>query len=208
MEKLQFITHQTDRYTTLSGARLALDGGCRWIQLRMKETPDDNFVEMAKTLRQLTNRYGAKLILDDRVWLINETAADGVHLGKTDMPVTEARQLLGNDVIIGATANSFEDIEDAVASGADYIGLGPFRFTTTKKNLSPVLGIDGYRKIIRQVEISGFQISIVAIGGIEPSDIAGIMQTGVSGIALSGTILRADDPAEMTKKIINILNQK
>ena len=89
-------------------------------------------------------------------------------------------------------------------AGADYIGCGPFRFTTTKKNLSPVLGLEGYRSIVLQMKEKGIDLPIVAIGGITFEDIPAIMETGVNGIALSGTILQAADPVAETKRIVNL----
>lgn len=201
---LQFITHTNDRYDYVSGARAALEGGCRWIQLRMKDAPDEEVIAAARVLRPLCTEAGAVFVLDDRVHLVAETGADGVHLGKNDMPVAEARRILG-DKIIGATANTYDDMAAAVEAGADYIGLGPFRFTTTKARLSPVLGLEGYRDIMSRFRRLS-QLPVVAIGGITPDDIQSIMQTGVTGIALSGTILGADDPAAQTANIIKLLN--
>lgn len=201
---LQFITHRNDRYDYVSGARAALEGGCRWIQLRMKDAPDSEVIAAARVLRPLCTDAGAVFVLDDRVHLVAETGADGVHVGKNDMPVAEARRILG-DKIIGATANTFDDMAAAVEAGADYIGLGPFRFTTTKARLSPVLGLEGYRDIMSRFRRLS-QLPVVAIGGITPDDITAIMQTGVTGIALSGTILGADDPVKQTENIIKLLN--
>lgn len=204
---LQFITHYTDRYTYLDGIRLALAGGCRWIQLRMKEAPADELHSTALQARQLCSEAGATLIIDDHVALAKEIRADGVHLGLNDMPIAEARSILGPTYIIGGTANTFNDVKAHHAAGADYIGCGPFRFTTTKKGLAPVLGLEGYRDIVAQMRAQRIALPVVAIGGITPGDIPALMQTGISGIALSGTILRADDPAEETGRIIEILNQ-
>ena len=131
--------------------------------------------------------------------------ADGVHLGKNDMPVDEARRLLGHDKIIGGTANTFEDIERLHRQGTDYIGCGPFRFTTTKKSLSPVLGLEGYKRIVSDMKAHGIDLPIVAIGGILKSDIADIMQTGVTGIAVSGGILNAESPTEEMKQFISLI---
>lgn len=89
-------------------------------------------------------------------------------------------------------------------ASANYIGCGPFRFTTTKKGLSPILGLEGYRSIMQQVKEAGIDIPIVAIGGITADDIPALMQTGISGIALSGAILRADNPMEMVGRILRI----
>lgn len=202
---LQFITHFTDRYSYYDSARMALEGGCRWIQLRMKDATPEEVRTEAVRVQALCKEYGATFIIDDQVELVKELHADGVHLGKKDMPIAEARQILGKDFIIGGTANTFEDVQMHYQAGADYIGCGPFRFTTTKKNLSPILGLDGYSSIVSQMKATGINLPIVAIGGITYDDIPAIMQTGVTGIALSGTILRADNPVDETRRILEAI---
>lgn len=203
MRAIQFITHTTDSIGYVEGARLALEGGCKWVQLRMKDATDDEVRNAAAEIQPLCKEHEAVFLLDDRVELAKELHADGVHLGKNDMPVDEARRILGEEYIIGGTANTFEDIERLARQGADYIGCGPFRFTTTKKNLAPVLGIDGYLEIIEKMSKAGIDLPVVAIGGITADDIDAILATGVRGIAVSGTVLNADDPVAMMKKLIN-----
>ena len=205
---LQFISHYTDRYTYLDSIRLALEGGCRWIQLRMKDATDDEVRPIALVAQRLCHEAGATFIIDDSVGLVRELHADGVHLGQNDMPIREARRLLGDGFIIGGTANTFEQVRTHYESSADYIGCGPFRFTTTKQKLAPVLGLDGYRTIISEMEATHIHIPIVAIGGITEEDIPDILQTGVTGIALSGTVLRADDPVQKMKQLINTVNHE
>lgn len=200
---IQFITHSNERYDHVEGAKLALQGGCRWIQLRMKDAMEIDFLRVAKKIRRLCDEYHATFILDDHVEWVGLTGADGVHLGKNDMPVDEARKMLGRNRIVGGTANTFEDVERLSRQGADYIGCGPFRFTTTKKNLSPVLGLEGYRDITAQMKVHDIQLPIVAIGGILHQDIPAIMQTGVTGIAVSGAILNAENPVEEMRLFIS-----
>ena len=205
---IQFITHANDRYDYLDGVRMALEGGCRWIQLRMKDASEEEILKTAENTRKLCRQYDAVFLLDDYVELVERSGADGVHLGKNDMPIDEARRLLGKDKIIGGTANTFEDVKRIYSAGADYIGCGPFRFTTTKKKLSPILGLDSYRRIIDQMNAYGINIPVIAIGGILLPDISDIMQTGVSGIAVSGAILNADNdnsPVTTMKRFINEL---
>ena len=182
---------------------MALEGGCKWIQLRMKDATDDEVRSVAAEIQPLCKQNEAIFLLDDRVELVRELHADGVHLGKNDMPVDEARRVLGEEFIIGGTANTFEDIERLASQGADYIGCGPFRFTTTKKNLAPVLGIEGYRDIIENMRRAGIDIPVVAIGGITASDIDDILATGVKGIAVSGSVLTAENPVAMMRTLIN-----
>ena len=203
MAEIQFITHYTERYSYLDSARMALEGGCRWIQLRMKDTPVSEIEPVALEVQALCRQYQATFIIDDHVELVRRVHADGVHLGKTDMPVADARRLLGKDYLIGGTANTFQDVRMHYEAGADYKGCGPFRYTTTKKNLSPILGLEGYAHIVRQMQAADIRLPIVAIGGITADDIPGIMQTGVSGIALSGTVLRAENPVDEMRRIIN-----
>ena len=191
MVSLQFITHQTDRYTYFESALMALEGGCKWIQLRMKEAPYEEVEAVALQLKPLCKEKEAILLLDDHVELAKKLEVDGVHLGKKDMPIDQARQL-------------FEDVVQHYRAGADYLGIGPFRFTTTKKNLSPVLGLEGYAAILSQMKEANIELPVVAIGGITCEDIPAILETGVNGIALSGTILRAEDPAAETRKILNM----
>ena len=202
---IQFITHSNNRYGYVDGARLALEGGCRWVQLRMKEATEVEFMAAAAEIGRLCKEHGATFVLDDHVEWVVKTGADGVHLGKNDMPIDEARKILGSDKIIGGTANTFEDVERLYRQGADYIGCGPFRFTTTKKNLSPVLGLEGYQHIVDQMKSHGINLPIVAIGGILESDIKSILATGVSGIAVSGGILNAENPAEEMQRFLKHL---
>lgn len=203
MVSLQFITHQNERYSYLESARMALEGGCKWIQLRMKDAPLNEVEAVAIQLKPLCKEHEAIFILDDHVELAKKLEVDGVHLGKMDMPISEARQILGEAFIIGGTANTFEDVVGHYRAGADYVGIGPFRFTATKKNLSPVLGLEGYTAILAQMQEVHIELPVVAIGGITYEDIPDILQTGVNGIALSGTILRAEDPVAETHRIIN-----
>lgn len=201
--RLQFITHPIPGRTLVQEADYALKGGCRWVQLRHKDAPRQELMAEGRAIGELCRRYGATFIIDDHVDLVDELQADGVHLGKNDMPVEEARRLLGPMKIIGATANEQADIERAAAAGADYIGLGPYRFTTTKAKLSPTLGLDGYRRIIG----SHPGLPIVAIGGIKAEDVEPIMASGADGVAVSGAIINAPDPERETKLIIDYLEK-
>ena len=199
---IQFISHFTEQHTYLDSIRLALEGGIKWVQLRMKDATEDEIISVGTEVRKLCDQYGATFIIDDHVELVHKLKADGVHLGKNDMPIAEARNILGKDIIIGGTANTFEDIAAHYQATANYIGCGPFRFTTTKKGLSPTLGLEGYRSIMTKVKEADINIPVVAIGGITAEDIPDIMQTGISGIALSGAILRAENPIEEINRIL------
>ncbi len=202
---LQFITHPSEHYSIAEEAQMAIEGGCRWIQLRIKDASDDEVRQVAIEIIPMCRETETFLIIDDRVELVNELKVSGVHLGKNDMDPLEAREILGPHAIIGITANTAEDIIRYKGKDVDYVGLGPFRHTTTKKNLSPVLGIEGYASVVSQVRQAGVELPIVAIGGITIDDIDAIMATGVNGIAVSGAIINAPDPVEYTNHIMQKL---
>lgn len=207
MNTLQFITHQTDQYSYIDSALLALQGGCRWIQLRMKDASEAEIEATALQLKPICKQYNATFIIDDHVQVAINIGAHGVHLGKNDMPISEARNLMGNKYIIGGTANTFEDLKQLVIDGVDYVGLGPFRFTQTKKNLSPILGLDGYTSVLKSCNEHRIHIPIVAIGGITINDIQDLTAIGIKQIALSSTILQAADPVAETQLILETLNK-
>lgn len=204
MNNIQFITHENQRFGYVEGAEMALRGGCKWVQLRMKDATNNKFLSIGRKVAVLCRSYNATFLLDDRVHLVAELGADGVHLGKNDMPISEARRILGNEKIIGGTANTFADVQHLAAQGADYIGCGPFRYTPTKRNLAPILGLEGYRNILKQMQQVGISLPLIAIGGIVSTDIAALRDIGVSGIAVSGAVLGAADPIKEMKKLIEI----
>lgn len=204
MNNIQFITHENQRFDYVEGAEMALRGGCKWVQLRMKDSTDNKFLSIGRKVAALCRSYNATFLLDDRVHLVAELSADGVHLGKNDMPISEARRILGNEKIIGGTANTFADVQHLAAQGADYIGCGPFRYTPTKRNLAPILGLEGYRNILKQMQQAGINLPLIAIGGIVSTDIAALRGIGVNGIAVSGAVLGAVDPIKEMKKLIEI----
>ncbi len=204
MIPIQFITHQTERYTYEESAQMALAGGCKWIQLRIKGQSDELVMPIATRIQIACKEAGATFIIDDRVELAQQINADGVHLGKDDMPIAEARKRLGEGFIIGGTANTFDDILSCYRQGADYIGCGPYRFTTTKENLAPVIGLSGYADYMQQLQAKNIHIPVCAIGGITRDDIPSILQTGVHGIALSGAVLQAVDPIAEMNTLLNI----
>jgi thiamine-phosphate pyrophosphorylase len=172
----------------------------------MKGASEELLEETALAVQRMCRDYGATFIIDDNVHLVKRIGADGVHLGKNDMPIAEARKILGDGYIIGSTVNSFEDIANTLRTATpDYFGCGPYRYTSTKRNLAPILGAEGYRDIIGQMRKHDIHIPIVAIGGITKADIPAIMACGMSGIALSGSILNAQDPVAETQEVLTAL---
>ena len=183
-------------------AELACRGGVRWVQLRVKNTPHAAWRQLALDAQAVCRHHGATLILNDNPQLALEIGAAGVHLGQQDMPPAEARALLGPGFIIGGTANTFADIEQLVAAGVDYIGLGPFRFTTTKEKLSPLLGLAGYADLLARCRAAGCTVPIVGIGGIALADVPALLATGLHGVAVAGAIGAAPDPVRAARLLV------
>lgn len=202
---LQFITHPSERYSIAEEVQMAIEGGCRWIQLRMKDASDEEVREVAQELIPMCRETDTFLIIDDRVELVNELRVSGVHLGKEDMDPLEARELLGPHAIIGVTANTAEDIIRFKGKDVDYVGLGPVRFTTTKKKLAPELGYEGVREVMAAVRAAGVELPVVAIGGVTADDVDPLLAAGVSGVAVSGAIINAPDPVAYTSMVIDKL---
>ena len=204
--RMQFITHHNEKYSYVDSARIALEGGCRWIQLRMKNANERLLEETAITIQKMCRNYGATFIIDDNVTLTKKINADGVHLGKNDMPIADARKILGEKFIIGGTINSFDDIlQHLQGATPDYFGCGPFRFTSTKKNLAPILGYEGYKNILTKMRENNINIPLIAIGGICKDDISKLLDCGINGIALSSSILNAENPIIEMNEIMTIL---
>lgn len=188
IDTLHYITHPLTDYPIARQVEDVCCGGCRWIQLRMKDADTEERLATARAIYPLLDRYRAKLIINDDVYVAKAVNAHGVHIGAEDMPPSDARHLLGPDKIIGCTANTLDDVLRLSQYDIDYIGLGPFRFTPTKEKLSPVLGQQGIHRVIAAAKIHGIRIPIVAIGGISIGDISRLMETGVHGVAVSNAI--------------------
>ncbi|TAJ11564.1 thiamine phosphate synthase [Marinilabiliaceae bacterium JC017] len=200
--KLHFITTYNPGKSHLDQVREYCAGGGNWVQLRMKEATAGEVEVMARKCLSVCMDFQAKLIINDHVDVAAKVGADGVHLGKNDMSPAEARQIQGDHMIIGGTANTFEDIQRLVSQGVDYIGLGPYRFTTTKKNLSPVLGLEGYQAIIKQCSEAGISIPVVAIGGLGPDDLKGLFTAGVHGVAISSYLVNQEQMGIATIQLL------
>ena len=196
ISNVQYITDTTQ------GLEPLLKAGLNWVQLRVKNRSEKDMYSIADSFVALCEKYKVYSIINDYPQLAKKVGADGVHLGKEDMPPVEARDLLGKDFIIGGTANNFEDVEALYEAGVNYIGLGPLRFTNTKKNLSPVLGLEGYADILQSCQANSIRIPIIAIGGIVVEDLAALYDIGLHGVAVSSAIRNAKNPTAAVKAFL------
>jgi len=200
LDRLYYISQQTTTITHIEAIREALEAGCRLVQLRIKDQPEQNVLQQAKEAKVLCDQYQAKLIVNDFPHVAKEVGAWGIHVGLQDMPVVSVRAIVGKNMVVGGTANTFEHIQQRAAEGVDYIGLGPYRFTTTKQKLSPVLGLEGYQQIMSKAKVAGIRLPVVAIGGIIVDDVPGLLSAGIYGIAISGALTNADNKREVVEQ--------
>jgi len=201
ISSLHYISQQTPGATHLDNILEACEAGCRWIQLRIKNEAPETVLSTAMAAKAICSKYNATLIVNDHPGIAKQVGAHGVHVGKLDMTVAEARALTGETFIIGGTANTLEDILIHVKDGADYVGVGPYRFTTTKEKLSPILGLEGIAGIMRSLKDMGIHIPVIAIGGILAEDIPALMETGIHGIAVSGLITHAANKSQTVSSL-------
>ena len=203
ISRFQYITQDLVGKSHYELASRACIAGTDWVQLRVKNKSYNEWLDIALETKLVCTKHHAKLIINDSVIIAKAAKADGVHLGKTDMSPSEARKILGDNFIIGGTANSFEDIKYLVSERADYIGLGPYQYTTTKENLSPVIGLEGYGNIIEKCNAYGIKIPLIAIGGIKIEDIKLLIEKGLYGIAVSSAVNLAENSIDAIKRFKN-----
>lgn len=203
MEKLQYISQGNTLQEQELCIRKALDNGVKWVQVRWKNAPENELIKLCEISKQLCSEYQAVCIINDHVQIAREIDADGVHLGLNDSAVKDARLILGENKMIGGTANTLSDVIQRIKESCDYIGLGPLRFTTTKEKLSPVLGFEGYQHIIDGLREKSIDVpKIFAIGSVTLEDILPLQEIGIYGIAVSGLITKQPSIINELKKVM------
>lgn len=200
ISRLHYITQDLPSLSHSQLTEFACKGGADWVQLRVKNKSYNEWLKIAQETKWVCLKYGSKLIINDNVQIAKEVKADGVHLGKEDMNPKDARKFLGDHFIIGGSTNTIEDIKQMIENGADYAGIGPYRYTSTKEKLNPILGLDGIKNTIEKIHPSGFPV--IAIGGIRLEDIELLLQTGIHGVAVSSAINLSIDKINATKSIL------
>ena len=203
MEKLQYISQGNTQQEQELCIRKALDNGIKWVQVRWKNAPENELISFCEVSKQLCSEYQSVCIINDHVQIAKEIDADGVHLGLNDSTIEEARLILGENKIIGGTANTLSDVIQRIKESCDYIGLGPLRFTITKEKLSPVLGFEGYQYIIDGLREKSIDIPrIFAIGSVTLEDILPLQEIGIYGVAVSGLITKQPTIINELKKVM------
>ena len=198
--KLHYISQGSSPKEHLENIQKACSSGSELVQLRLKNSSEKKCLKLAQEAREITSHFQTRLIINDHYKIAKDVKADGVHLGKTDACPTMARTHLYTWQIIGGTANTLQDCETLISKEVDYISLGPFRFTTTKDNLSPLLGLNGYTAIMEALKT---ETPIIGVGGITTEDVTDILETGISGIAVSGEITRDFNCIRLFNQLLN-----
>ncbi|MFQ3575684.1 MAG: thiamine phosphate synthase [Cytophagales bacterium] len=206
LPKLIFISDGESYQSQIDSIKYALAGGVQWVQLRCKNFELDELEGLALEVQEMCTEFGAMLSINDHPELALKILAEGVHLGKNDMPLNQAKQLIGENLILGATANTFDDIKVANEKGVDYVGLGPFKFTNTKKNLSPVLGFNGFESALALMRENNINVPVYAIGGLTIEDVDSLLNIGVYGFAVSSAITKTHSPSKEAEKWVQKLS--
>ncbi|AMH94364.1 thiamine monophosphate synthase ThiE2 [methanogenic archaeon ISO4-H5] len=188
----------------VEAARLCFEGGADVVQLRMKDTDGGEMLEKAKAIQEIAQQYCKFFIVNDRLDIAILAGADGVHLGQTDIPVQEARRLVGDEMIIGVSASTVEEAVKAVDDGADYIGVGSIFNTSTKPDADQGIGLDTLMDICQAVDVP-----VVAIGGINKGNIRDVIRAGADGAAVVSAIMAKPDIKAAAHELkVMVLNEK
>lgn len=200
---MYFITDSTNysEKEFLCRVEEACKGGVTLIQLREKDRTTREYLSLAEKVREITMRYDIPLIIDDRVDVALAVNAEGVHVGQSDMPVRIARQLMGNDKIVGATAKTVPQAVEAYEQGADYIGVGAIYPTTTKVK-TVLTSVDTLKEIVKAAPIK-----VNAIGGLNKDNIHVLKDSGIDGICVVSAIMKADNPRVAAKELREAFNE-
>jgi thiamine-phosphate pyrophosphorylase len=180
----------------------AVNGGATVVQLREKACSTLEFIQQALSIKALLKTRNIPLIINDRVDVAQAVAADGVHLGQTDMPLETARGILGDRMIIGISAESPADAIAAEKGGADYLGVSPIYGTPTKTDTAPALGLEGLREIRKAV-----RLPLVGIGGLKRDNVAEVIRSGADGVAVVSAIVAADDPEVAARELKQVIRE-
>ena len=191
------------KYSHIEIARMAIKGGADVIQFRDKTMATYDMIETAKKLKKMCSDGGVLFIVNDRADAALISDADGVHLGKDDIPVKEARKLLGWNKIVGGTAHNLKEAKEAQKNGADYIGFGHIYPTASKLKKTPPVGIAQLKEVVSRI-----RIPVLAIGGIGQDNISEVMKSGAHGAAVIGSVLKNKNPQKAVSDLRRIIYGK
>lgn len=207
IEKLHYITHDIPHLSHIEQAQLACEAGAKWIQYRCLSKNDEALLQDINAIAEICDDWGTTLIVTDHIHLNGKADIQGFHIENMDADFIALRKLVGNDITLGGSANTIENVIRLVRAGADYVGYGPFAETETKPNNYTLLGIEGYQHMIGALKAQAISIPVLAVGGIKIYDVEALMQTGIYGIAVSGALNFADDFIEAYQDFYRVVKE-
>ncbi len=197
ISKFHYLTQDLPNRTHVGQVHIACQSGANWIQYRCLTKSDDELIEEINEIAAICDDWGATLILTNHYHLLDRVDAQGVHIEDFDADLVAIRDHIGDDKTLGASATNVERLLQVQDTGVvDYCGYGPFAHTDTKPNNKPLLGFEGYRTL----QNHPVEIPVIAVGGVQLSDVEPLLETGIYGIAVSGAINLAPDPGSMLKE--------
>lgn len=202
---LHYLTQDLDNRSHEEQVRIACAAGIKWVQLRVKNQPPNEWRRIAEAVKKITDQFHVTLIINDSVEIAKAVGADGVHLGQQDTSPVEARRILGDARIIGFSVHSKEELMAAEIFDVDYFGVGPFSFTSTKERLDAVLGPEGFSEIVLAAKSNLISKPLIAIGGIQLRNVDDLLRAGADGIAISSAINGSVDPAARMREFLRQL---
>lgn len=206
LPRLYFITRDDSPFSHVEQVELACRSGLRLVQLRLKNRSDSEIFNCAKQVRKITKKYNTLFILNDYLDIGIELKADGVHLGQEDEALQSVFRRCPARMMIGSTANTFQEIQKQATYPISYIGLGPFRHSETKEKLSPILGVDKLRSIRNEMDEAKIDLPLYAIGGIRLDDLAYLNRLKLHGVAVSAAIAKDKQMEKNIKRFIQQVN--
>ncbi|RYD77820.1 MAG: thiamine phosphate synthase [Sphingobacteriales bacterium] len=193
IEKLHYITHDLPHLTHIEQVQNACEAGAKWIQYRCLSKADVELLTEINAIAEICDDWGTTLIVTNHIHLNGKADIQGFHIEDMDADFLELRKKVGDDITLGGSANTIENLLRIAKEGADYAGFGPFAATETKPNSYPHITLEGYQSAVHELKQSGLKTPVLAVGGIKIYDVEPLMQTGIYGIAVSGAINFADD---------------
>jgi thiamine-phosphate pyrophosphorylase len=178
---------------------LVVDYEIAFVQLRMKEAPEAEILKIAEKMREITSGTKTRLIINDNPNIAKAVGADGVHVGQNDMPYNEAKNIVGEEAIVGMSTHSVQQMRDACRLKPDYVGVGPVYATPTKKNPDPVIGLDGMKEMLTQATVPA-----VAIGGITLENLPQVLSAGAKNFCMVRPITTAQEPEQVLREILKV----
>ncbi|MDN3587805.1 thiamine phosphate synthase [Pedobacter aquatilis] len=193
IEKLHYITHDIPDFSHIEQAQLACEAGAKWIQYRCLSKADDELLKDINSIAEICDDWGTTLIVTNHVHVNGKADIQGFHIEDMNADFIALRKIVGNDITLGGSANTIENLVRLAEEGADYAGFGPYAASETKPNDYSNITLEDYRKAITELNKQDLNLAIVAVGGVTLYDVEALIQTGIHGIAVAGAINFADD---------------